>query len=152
MESFIIRVYLLGQKPFERSSLVGTTPTLWQVIFGIERLKSASPRITASQASATTLKIPTHRWRDLSIDFATGLPILTDWKGKSYDSIFLIVDRLTNRVPYEPVKVTINAAGLARVILDLVLRYHGLPDSIISDRGSIFTSKCWPFAVLPPLH
>ena len=46
-------------------------------------------------------------------------------------------------VHYEPVKITINAPGLAEVILDVVVRHHGLPDSIVSDRGSLFTSKFW---------
>ena len=89
------------------------------------------------------LPVPTHRWKDLSIDFVTGLPISTDWKGESYDSILVIVDRLTKMVHYEPVKVTIDAPGLAEVILDVVVRHHGLPDSIVSDRGSLFTSKFW---------
>ena len=77
------------------------------------------------------------------MDFVTGLPISTDWKGDSYDSILVIVDRLTKMVHYEPVKVTIDAPGLAEVILDVVVRHHGLPDSIVSDRGSLFTSKFW---------
>ena len=77
------------------------------------------------------------------MDFVTGLPISTDWKGDSYDSILVIVDRLTKMVHYEPVKVTIDAPGLAEVILDVVVRHHGLPDSIMSDRGSLFTSKFW---------
>ena len=90
-----------------------------------------------------SLPVPTHRWKDLSMDFVTGLPISTDWKGDSYDSILVIVDRLTKMVHYEPVKVTIDAPGLAEVILDVVVRHHGLPDSIVSDRGSLFTSKFW---------
>ena len=77
------------------------------------------------------------------MDFVTGLPISTDWKGDSYDSILVIVDRLTKMVHYEPVKVTINAPGLAEVILDVVVRHHGLPDSIVSDKGSLFTLKFW---------
>ena len=89
------------------------------------------------------LPVPTHRWKDLSMDFVTGLPVSTDWKGESYDSILVIVDRLTKMVHYEPVKVTIDAPGLAEVILDVVVRHHGLPDSIVSDRGSLFTSKFW---------
>ena len=46
-------------------------------------------------------------------------------------------------VHYEPVKITIDAQKLAEVILDVVVRHHGLPDSIVSDRGSLFTSKFW---------
>ena len=90
-----------------------------------------------------SLPVPTHRWKDLSMDFVTGLPISTDWKGDSYDSILVIVDWLTKMVHYEPVKVTINASGLAEVILDMVVWYHGLPNWIVSDRGSLFTSKFW---------
>ena len=90
-----------------------------------------------------SLLVPTHQWKDLSMDFVTGLPLSADWKGNSYDSILVIVDRLTKMVHYEPVKVTIDAPGLAEVIIDVVVRHHGLPDSIISDRGAIFTSKFW---------
>ena len=90
-----------------------------------------------------SLPMPTHRWKDLSMDFVTGLPVSTNWKGETYDSILVIVDRLTKMVHYEPVKLTIDAPGLAEVIIDVVVRHHGLPDSIISDRGSVFTSKFW---------
>ena len=77
------------------------------------------------------------------MDFVTSLPISKDWKGDSYDSILIIVNRLTKMVHYKPVKVTINAPGLAEVIIDVVVRHHGLPDSIVTDRGSLFTSKFW---------
>ena len=77
------------------------------------------------------------------MDFVTGLPISTNWKGDSYDSILVIVDRLTKLIYYEPVRVTIEAPGLAKIILDMVVWHHGLPNSIVSDRGSLFTSKFW---------
>ena len=67
------------------------------------------------------------------IDFITGLPISTDWKGDSYDSILVIIDQLTKMVHYEPVKIIINAPDLAEVIIDVVVRHHGLLDSIITD-------------------
>ena len=73
----------------------------------------------------------------------TGLPALTDWKSKSYDLILVIVDRLTKMVHYKPVKIMIDASGLAEVIIDVVVRHHGLPDSIITDWGFLFTSKFW---------
>ena len=89
------------------------------------------------------LPIPTHRWKDLSMDFVTGLPILTDWKGKSYDSILVIVDKLTKMVYYELVKITIDAPGLVKVIINIVVWHHGLFNSIITEQGSLFMSKFW---------
>ena len=74
------------------------------------------------------------------MDFVTGLPISTNWKGESYDSILVIIDQLTKMVHHEPVKA-INAPRLAEVILDVVVWHHSLPDSIISDRGLLFTLK-----------
>ena len=80
-----------------------------------------------------SLPIPTHCWKDLSMDFVTDLPILMDWKRDSYNSILIIVDRLTKMVHYKPVKVTIDAPGLAEVIINIVVRHHGLLDSIITN-------------------
>ena len=69
------------------------------------------------------------------MDFVIGLPISTDWKKDSYDSILVIVDRLTKMVHYKPVKVTIDTLGLAEVIINVVVRHHGLPDLIVTDQG-----------------
>ena len=77
------------------------------------------------------------------MDFVTGLPLSSDWKSDSYNSILVIVNRLTKMVHYEPVKVTIDAPGLAEVIIDVVVRHHGLSDLIVTNRGSLFTSKFW---------
>ncbi len=90
-----------------------------------------------------SLPVPTHGWKDRSMDFVTGLPISANWKGNSYDSILVIVDRLTKIVHYELVKVTIDAPGLAEVIIDVVVRHHGVSESIVTDRGLLFMSKFW---------
>ena len=90
-----------------------------------------------------SLLVLTHRWKDLSMDFGTGLSLSADWKDDNYDSIVVIVDRLTKMLHYKPVKVIIDAPGLAEVIIDVVVRHHGLPDSIVTDRGLLFTSKFW---------
>ena len=44
---------------------------------------------------------------------------------------------------YEPVKITIDVPGPAEVIIDVVIYYHGLLNSIVTDKGSLFTSKFW---------
>ena len=72
-----------------------------------------------------------------------GLPVLTDWKGDSYDSILVIVDQLTKMLHCKLVKVTIDAPGLAEVIINVIVRHYGLPGSIVIDRGLLFTSKFW---------
>ncbi len=90
-----------------------------------------------------SLPVPTHQWKNLSIDFVTGLPVSINWKGETYDSILVIINWLMKIVHYEPVKVTIDVPALAEVIIEAVVRHHGLPNSIVSDCGSVFTSKFW---------
>ena len=46
-------------------------------------------------------------------------------------------------VYYKPIKTKIDALGLAKVIIKVVVWYHGLPDSIITNQGSLFMSKFW---------
>ena len=75
------------------------------------------------------------------MDFLTGLPVFADWKDNSYNSIFVIVNYLTKMVYYKPVKVINNPPGLAKVILDGVIRHYDLPDSIVTNKGLFFTSK-----------
>lgn len=72
-----------------------------------------------------------------------GLLVSTNWKNNTYDSILIIVDWLTKIVYYELVNVIIDVSGLTQVILNLVIEYHGLPNSILSDWDSVFLSKLW---------
>lgn len=46
-------------------------------------------------------------------------------------------------VYYEPIKVIIDISGLVEVIIDIIVRHHGLPNSIMNDWDSIFISKFW---------
>ena len=73
----------------------------------------------------------------------TGLPLSVNKKSANYDSILVIVNRLIKIVLYKPVKVTIDTPRLAKKIINMVMRYHSLSDSIISDRRAIFMSKFW---------
>ena len=62
-----------------------------------------------------------------------GLQILTDWKRACYNSSFVIVNQLTKMVYYKPVKITIDALALIKIIIDVVVRHYGLPNSIVID-------------------
>ena len=77
------------------------------------------------------------------MNFVTGLPVSANWKGDSYNLILVIVDQLIKMVYYVPVKVTIDISDLAKVIINIIVHYHGVLESIITDQGSFFTFKFW---------
>ena len=85
------------------------------------------------------MPIPEWKWERIAMDFVVGLPKTL---GK-FDSIWVIVDRLTKSAHFIPVKVTYNAEKLAKLYISKIVRLHGVPLSIISDRGTQFTSKFW---------
>lgn len=90
--------------------------------------------------------MPIYHSKNLSIDFVTGFSLSTDWKSNSYDLILVIVDCLIKIVQNKPVKNTINIASLAKVIIDVVVKYyHSLTESILNHKNSLFILKFWSF-------
>ncbi len=71
------------------------------------------------------------------MDFLTGLPHTTE----GYDSIWVIVDRLTKSAHFLPVRTTYSVAQYARLYVREIVRLHGVFASIISDRGPQFTFR-----------
>lgn len=86
------------------------------------------------------LPIPTLPWSCISMDFVTGLPIMA---GSGNDSVLNVVDRLTKQRHFIACKSNIDAPELAKLFIDHVFRLHGLPISIVSDRGPQFASQFW---------
>jgi hypothetical protein len=85
------------------------------------------------------LPIPEWKWDNVGMDFITGLP-----RTKSgYDSIWVVVDRLTKVAHFIPVKTTYTSARLAKIYMNRIVCLHGVPKSIVSDRGTQFTSHFW---------
>jgi hypothetical protein len=84
-----------------------------------------------------SLPIPTWKWEDISMDFIVGLPRTT----KGYDSIWVIVDRLTKITHFLPVRVKYTLATYAELYIARILSLHGVPKTIVSDRGPRFVSK-----------
>jgi len=79
--------------------------------------------------------IPEKPWTHISVDFITKLPLV-----QGYDSILVVVDRLTKMVYFIPTTEKTSAEGLARLFKDNVWKLHGLLESIISDRGPQFVA------------
>ena len=84
------------------------------------------------------LPIPTRPWSSLSMDFIVELP-----NSVGMTTILTIVDRWTKMAHFIPVESLPSAEETAELFINHVLRLHGLPDEIISDRGSQFTSRFW---------
>ncbi|WVZ75897.1 hypothetical protein U9M48_023916 [Paspalum notatum var. saurae] len=85
------------------------------------------------------LKIPKWKWEEISMDFIVGLPRTQ----KGYNSIWVVVDRLTKVAHFIPVNTTYLGARLAELYISRIVCLHGVPKRIISDRGSQFTSRFW---------
>ncbi|WMV29720.1 hypothetical protein MTR67_023105 [Solanum verrucosum] len=62
---------------------------------------------------------------------------------KTHDSVWVIVDKLTKSTHFIPVRVTHTAKQLTYIYLRDIVQLHGVPISIISDRGARFTTKFW---------
>jgi hypothetical protein len=84
-----------------------------------------------------SLPIPTWKWEDISMDFIMGLPRTA----KGFDTIWVIIDRLTKIAHFLPVKVKYPVITYMELYIARVLRLHGVPKTIVSNRGPQFVSK-----------
>lgn len=88
------------------------------------------------------LPIPKRPWAEISMDFITGLPEAM-FNKTPVDAILVIVDRFSKWCLFLPVSKTITAVELAELFHNEVELRYGPPEGIVSDRGSLFTSKFW---------
>jgi len=84
------------------------------------------------------LPVPERPWFSISMDFIEGLPL-----SKGHSVIWVIVDRLTKYTHFLSLAHPYTASSLAQLFVQQVFKLHGLPNSIISDKDTAFTSKFW---------
>jgi hypothetical protein len=80
------------------------------------------------------LNIPEWKWENTYMDFIVGLPRTTH----GYNSIWVIVDHLTKSAHFIHVSITYRVRQYEELYMPYIIRYHGIPKTNISDRGSIF--------------
>ena len=73
------------------------------------------------------------------MDFVVGLPSTQ----RGYDSIWIVVDRLTKSAHFIPMKAIYIVAQYSQLFIYHIASLHGVPVSIVSDRGPQFTSRFW---------
>lgn len=84
------------------------------------------------------MPIPDGPWTDVSMDFVTDLP-----ESGGYNAILMVVDRLTKMRHLVPTTKEVDARETAKLYLEHVWKLHGLPETIVSDRGTQFTAEFW---------
>jgi len=97
------------------------------------------PVNTLPRGKYSAFEHPESRWTVISTNLITDLPRSVD----GFDSVITFVDKYTRMVHFIPCMKTITAAEYSNVFVSNVFKLHGMPDVIISDRDSKFTSAFW---------
>jgi hypothetical protein len=85
------------------------------------------------------LNIPTWKWEDISMDFIVGLPLT----GRKFNSIWVIIDRLTKFAHFIPVHTFYRAEKYVELYIYRIMCLHGGTKTTISDRGPQFVARFW---------
>jgi len=87
----------------------------------------------------TQLDILVWKWDSISMDFVTHLPRSL----RKHDSIWVIVDRLTKTAHFLPIDLRISMEKLVQIYISEIVRLHGVPSSIVSEKDPKFTFRFW---------
>ena len=113
------------------AKFVSKCPNCHQVIVEHQRPGGLAPNIELLE----------WKWEMINMDFVTGL----SRSQGHHDSIWVIIVRMTKSTHFLSINTTHSAEDYAKLYIDEVVRHHGVPVSIISDRGAQFTTKFMKF-------
>ncbi|POM58224.1 LOW QUALITY PROTEIN: Putative retroelement [Phytophthora palmivora] len=116
-----------------------TYQTISETFWWPRMYKWVAHYVKTCETCQRSLPVPADCWKSMSLDFVFGLP--TDDKGNT--GILVFVCRLSKMVHLAPVRDKITGKQAAQLFLDSVFRYHGLPETIVSDRDPRFTGAFW---------
>ena len=85
------------------------------------------------------LPVPEYPWQEVSLNFVLGLPRTR----KQHDAILVVIDRFSKMAHFLPYTKTTDAPHRARIFFNEIVRLHGIPRCIVSDRDVRFTSSFW---------
>jgi len=131
------------EKTYAAMSELFYWPNMYNDVVEYVRTCDKCQRIKASHQPSDgplqPLQIPRKNWESISMDFITHLP---ETKA-GYNSILVVVDRLSKMSHFIATKDTATAEEVAKLIFDNIVKLHGVPETIISDRDPKFTALFW---------
>jgi hypothetical protein len=113
----------------------GMKKDIQKYVQGCNICQTVKPDQQAKAAPLHPNEIPEWPWQVISVDMIGPLP-----ESKGFDTILVVVDRFTKKLFFLPTNSTVTSKGIAILYRDPVFSEHGLPEKIISDRGSQFVS------------
>ena len=107
--------------------------TIARYIRNCETCMQIKPARHAPYGLLKPLEVPIRQWSSVSLDLITGLP-----PSNGHDALLVVVDFLSKMSHYIPTSTDVNSKGIARLYFNHIFRLHGIPDSVVSDRGTQF--------------
>uniref|UniRef100_A0A8C7WWZ3 Gypsy retrotransposon integrase-like protein 1 n=1 Tax=Oryzias sinensis TaxID=183150 RepID=A0A8C7WWZ3_9TELE len=138
---------LLSCHPGVRRTMHAISRRFWWPSMGSEvREYVAACSVCARNKSSTgrrmgllqPLPIPSRPWADISMDFVTGLP-----PSRGHTTVLTVVDRFSKMVRFIALPRLPSAKATAEIVMHQIVRYHGFPRDVVSDRGPQFVSRFW---------
>lgn len=109
-----------------------------EYVAGCDQCARCKPSRHKPYGELCPLPVPPAPWTSVSLDFVVQLPT-----SRGYTAILVVVDRLTKMAHFIPTINEVDAPLTAQLYLEHVYKLHGLPQDLVSDRGSVFTSRFW---------
>jgi hypothetical protein len=119
---------------------LGLDTTVRKYVAGCEVCHRIKAPRHARYGANMPLPPPYNPWDGITMDFVTDLPESTK---SGYTGILVIVDRLTKMAIYLPCRKDIDSPELARMFFEHVICKHGVPNNIVTDCGTQYTSRLW---------
>jgi len=113
----------------------GVTKEVKRYVEGCDQCQRMKNRVEMPAGKLRPNQVPERPWQHISVDFITKLPV-----SKGHDSILVVCDRFSKMSHFVATTEKTTAEGLARIFRDNVWKLHGLPESVILDRGPQFAA------------
>nr|KYP39247.1 Transposon Ty3-G Gag-Pol polyprotein [Cajanus cajan] len=117
---------------------IGMKQTVTQYVASCHVCQRSKYQASSPAGLLQPLPIPNAVWKEISMDFIVGLP-----RSKGFEAIMVVVDRLSKYGHFVLIKHPYSAKTISAIFVKEIIRLHGIPTSIVSDRDPTFMSHFW---------